>query len=58
VGRFLQVIYILDRDEDYDYESMTLEDMLLVSAENAPRKYVIHARELTAREKSLYRRRQ
>ena len=55
-GRFLQVIYVFDSDEDYDYESMTWQDMLELSADNAPRKYIIHARDLTAREKSRYRR--
>jgi len=55
-GRFLQAIYVVDRDADFDYESMTFEDILLVAGDDAPPIYVIHARDLSMREKSLYRR--
>jgi uncharacterized DUF497 family protein len=55
-GRYLQVIYLIDRDENLDYESMTLEDILLMADDDAPPFYVIHARDLSSREKKLYRR--
>jgi hypothetical protein len=54
-GRLIQAIYVLHGDENIDYESMTLEDIITVSETTDPVLYVIHARELTAREKMKFR---
>jgi uncharacterized DUF497 family protein len=55
-GRLLQVIYIFDNEAGYNYERMNLEDILAMADDDAPPLYVIHARDLSSREKKLYRR--
>lgn len=55
-GRYLQVVYIYDSDTRIDYESMSLEDILLLADDESPRIYVIHARDLSSKEKRAYRR--
>jgi hypothetical protein len=59
-GRYLQVIYVSrapgGADMELDYEEMTLEDILQLTEENPARFYVVHARDLTRREKLNYRR--
>src|SRR5437868_2748059 len=55
-GRYLQVIYTFKSDEDMDYESMDLEAIIALSDEVSPIYYVVHARDLTEREKRAYRR--
>ena len=56
-GRYIQVIYLIDADKDFDYAEMSPSDILEMGEENTPRFYVIHSRELTDREKFNYRRR-
>jgi uncharacterized DUF497 family protein len=59
-GRHLQVIYIVRApgiaNVELDYEEMTLEDILQLTEDLPARFYVIHARDLTRREKLNYRR--
>jgi hypothetical protein len=55
-GRYVQVVYIFDSDEDFDYENASFEDMLSLAADDDPPIYVIHARELSTSEKHRYRR--
>jgi uncharacterized DUF497 family protein len=55
-GRYLQVVYIHDSDNELDYEKLSLEDILLLTADEGPPIYVIHARDLSASEKRSYRR--
>jgi len=55
-GRYLQVIFIFDDDEYFDYEKASLEDILLMAANESPPMYVIHARDLSPSEKHAYRR--
>lgn len=55
-GRMLQVIYVLLSDEDIDYQDLSVDAILELSESEMPYVYVIHARELNAREKSSYRR--
>ena len=55
-GRYLQVIFVIDPEEEFDFEELSLADILELTEEQEPRRYVIHARELTRREKSKYRR--
>jgi uncharacterized DUF497 family protein len=57
-GRFLQVIYVVGNDEEIDYESLTLSDILEMTETEEPALYIIHARDLTAREKAKFRRNQ
>lgn len=57
-GRLLQVIFVLKRDDDIDYESMSMEAILELERGEAPYGYIIHARDLTDREKFLYRKAQ
>jgi hypothetical protein len=55
-GRYLQVIYVVRSDEDIDYERLSLADMIELTDSEEPVLYIIHARELTAREKAKLRR--
>ena len=58
-GRYLQVVYVYDEDDDADRNGVAaIEDLDLVDlihvAEGALVVYVLHARELEASEKSQY----
>jgi len=55
-GRYLQVIYVVRSDEDIDYERLSLADMIELIESEEPALYIIHARELTPREKAKLRR--
>ncbi len=55
-GRYLQVIYIVRTADQIDYESMSFEDIIGLGDSDIPLVYVIHARGLTAKEKSQYKR--
>jgi uncharacterized DUF497 family protein len=57
-GRYLQVIYCFKADEDLDYEEMDVETMIELADSKAPHYYVVHARNLTAKEISRFRRSQ
>ena len=56
-GRYLQVIFVYRSDEDLDYESLTLEDLLSLEDGGASTVYVVHAMDLTPKMKRQYRRR-
>ena len=56
-GRYLQVVYILPADEQIDYESLDVGQLIALSESEVQPVYVIHARDLTAKEKTQYRRR-
>jgi uncharacterized DUF497 family protein len=57
-GRFLQVIFVYRRIETLDWQVLDWEDRLVLLEEEADEVvYVIHARELTDREKRALRRR-
>ena len=55
-GRFLQVVFVNRAVEEVDYEEMTLEQIAEMEDSSVPLVYIIHARDLTAAEKSKYRR--
>lgn len=55
-GRLLQVIFVVKLPDEIDYESLSAADILSLDDDDAPRVYVIHARELNKRETSQYRR--
>jgi len=55
-GRYLQVIYVVRSDEEIDYERLTLTDMIELTETSGPILYIIHARDLTRREKAKLRR--
>lgn len=57
VGRYLQVIYVFHSDEEIDYESMELEDIIALSEDESPSYYIVHARDLTDSEKRKFRKR-
>src|SRR5688572_30255412 len=54
-GRFLQVIYVFKWDEDIDYEELDIETIIELADTEAPHYYVVHARDLTAKEKRRLR---
>jgi hypothetical protein len=56
-GRFLQVIYVVGNDDGIDYESLSLSDILELLDSKEPALFIVHARDLTAREKAKLRRR-
>jgi uncharacterized DUF497 family protein len=56
-GRYLQVIFIYPQDEDVDVADLDPMDRLLFMEDKARAVYIIHARELTRRQKSKFRRR-
>src|SRR5687767_7266125 len=49
-GRYLQVIFVYKSPGELDYLSLTLEE-LIAFEDDAPMAYVVHARDLTEREK-------
>ena len=55
-GRFLQVIYVVGNDEVIDYERLSLSDILELMDSEDSALFIIHARDLTAREKAKLRR--
>jgi uncharacterized DUF497 family protein len=55
-GRYLQVIYTFRSDDQIDYESMDIEDIIALSEADSPSYYIVHARDLTDRERRAYRR--
>jgi uncharacterized DUF497 family protein len=57
-GRLLQVIYVHKQISEINFEELTREQILALEDTVLPLAYIIHARELTAREKSNYRRSQ
>jgi len=56
-GRHLQVIFVYREEDEVDYESLTLEDLLTLEVDGGPVAYVIHAMDLTPKMKQQYRRR-
>lgn len=54
-GRYLQVIFVHDSDEKIDFEKLTANDILSLPDDQAPRHYVVHARDLSRREKRQHR---
>ncbi|MCY2955321.1 MAG: hypothetical protein NTU53_25620 [Planctomycetota bacterium] len=56
-GRYLQVIFVYQREDMIAYEDLKLENVLALSDDEGPFVLVIHARELTADEKSRLRKR-
>jgi uncharacterized DUF497 family protein len=55
-GRYLQVIYVVRNDEEIDYDGLSLADMIELTDSEEPMLYIIHARDLTTREKAKFRR--
>ena len=55
-GRYLQVIFSYREDAEIDFESLKLDDVIELERDGIPFIYVLHARELTASEKSRLRR--
>ena len=53
-GRYLQVIYILPDDEDVDVDALDFADLLAFSDGEAVL-YVIHAMDMTERQKKQFR---
>jgi uncharacterized DUF497 family protein len=56
-GRYLQVIFVHRSEEEIDYESLTLGDLLSLEDNGGPVIYVVHAMDLTAKMKRQYRKR-
>jgi hypothetical protein len=56
-GRYLQVIFVYRADDQVDYESLTLEELMTLQDGGGPVVYVVHAMELTPKMKQQYRRR-
>jgi hypothetical protein len=56
-GRYLQVIFVYRSDDEIEYESLLLEDLLKLEDGAGPVIYVIHAMALTEKMKRQYRRR-
>jgi uncharacterized DUF497 family protein len=54
-GRYLQVIFVYRSDDEVDYESLSLPDLLAVEAGEGPVIYVIHAMDLTPNMKRQFR---
>jgi uncharacterized DUF497 family protein len=55
-GRYLQVVFTYRSDEEIDYESLTVADLMALEAGDVPVVYVIHAMEMTPKMKRQYRR--
>lgn len=55
-GRYLHVVFAYKSTEDIDYATLTAEQILALD-DDVPIVFVIHARDLTDREKSRLRRR-
>lgn len=55
-GRYLQVVFAYKSSEDIDYLALTRAEVLALE-DDVPIVFVIHARDLTSREKSQLRRR-
>ncbi len=51
VGRYLQVIFVNQKDENVDLQSLSLEDLLAFSGGEETVIYVIHANDLTDQKK-------
>lgn len=49
------MIFVYRSDDEVDYESLSLADLLAVEAGEGPVVYVIHAMDLTANMKRQYR---
>src|SRR5438094_6556458 len=56
-GRLLEVILVFRSEDEVEYESLDLEDVLALSEDKVTAIYVIHAMDLTPRMKSQYRKR-
>lgn len=56
LGRYLQVIFVFRSDDEVEYESLSLEEVLALSENRATVAYVIHAMELSPKMKRQYRR--
>ncbi len=54
-GRYLQVIFVYRSDDQVDYKSLSLPDLLAVEAGDGPIIYVIHAMDMTPNMKRQYR---
>jgi uncharacterized DUF497 family protein len=54
-GRLLQVVFVFRADDEVDYESLTLDDVLALADNHATTIYVIHAMEMTDGMKRQYR---
>jgi len=57
-GRYLQVIYIVDSEEEIEFEDLTISEIYDLSQGELKRMYIIHARPLTPRERANYRKSQ
>ena len=55
-GRYIRVIFVYRSDDEVEYESIELEDVLELSESHPTVVYVIHAMELTDRMKRQFRR--
>jgi len=55
-GRLLQVIVVLKRPDEVEFESLTIEEWSDLG-EDDPLVYVVHAMDLTPAMKTIYRRR-
>lgn len=55
-GRYLQVIFVFRSPSTLDYDSLSLDQLAAVEHDQ-PAVYVVHARELTNREKRRFRKR-
>jgi uncharacterized DUF497 family protein len=55
-GRHIQVIFVYRSDDEIEYESLTLADVLAISENHADAIYVIHAMEMTPAMKRQFRR--
>jgi hypothetical protein len=49
------VIYVFKSDDELDYEEMDIEAIIELADSKAPHYYVVHARDLTAKEKRRLR---
>lgn len=55
-GRYLQVIFVYRSDDEIEYESLELEDILDLSENHAMAIYIIHAMDLTLKMKRQFHR--
>jgi hypothetical protein len=55
-GRYVRVIFVYRSDDEVEYESLDLEDVVELSEGHPTVVYVIHAMEMTDRMKQQYRR--
>jgi uncharacterized DUF497 family protein len=56
-GRYLQVIFVFPADEEIDPALLTVADRIRFSEDEDDVVYILHARDLTEKEKRAYRKR-